>query len=255
MKAVILCGGKGTRLAEETELRPKPLVEIGEYPILWHIMKGLGAHGIKDFGLALGYKGDQIKDYFLNYHRHARDLSLNVSTGNVQMHDGKSDDWNVTLINTGQETQTGGRLKRLKDFIGDDTWFMTYGDGVSNVNISELLSFHRKHGKLATVTAVHPPARFGELFLENDEVKSFKEKPQTEHGWINGGYFVLESKVLDYIEGDNTVWEKVPMERLSSEGQLMAYRHNGFWQCMDTMRDKRLLEGLWHSNKAPWKGW
>ena len=255
MKVVILCGGKGTRLQEETTLRPKPMVEIGGQPILWHIMKIYAAYGYNEFIVALGYKGEVIKDYFLNYYYLRNSFSIHLSDGQVDVHDVGREDWLVHLIDTGLHTQTGGRIKRLAEWIGGETFMMTYGDGVANIDINELVAFHRRHGKLATVTAVRPPARFGGLLFDGDLVAKFTEKPQIGEGWINGGFFVLEPEVLDYIEGDETIFEREPLERLAEDGQLVAYKHDGFWQCMDTLRDVRLLESLWQSGKPPWKVW
>lgn len=253
MKTVLLAGGKGTRLAEETDLRPKPLIEIGGRPILQHIMNHFARHGLRHFVVALGHRGDMIKRFFLEYRLLQSDLSINLATGAVETANGKPRDWVVDLVDTGAETFTGGRLRRLADRLRDGTFLCTYGDGVCDVDVAALLRFHRAHGKLATITAVRPPARFGRLDLDGDRVACFSEKPQTDQGWINGGYFVLEPDVLDYIDGDETSWEREPLERLSRDGQLMAYRHAGFWQCMDTLRDLRLLESLWQSGNAPWK--
>ncbi len=253
---VILCGGMGTRLSEQTEIRPKPLVEIGGRPILWHIMKHYSHYGFNEFVLALGYKGEQIKRYFLDYHVLSRDLVVSLKDG--QVHPGNSDcsePWQVHLVDTGLATQTGGRLKRLAPLLRGGTFMMTYGDGVSNVNIQELMNFHRQHGKLATVTAVRPPARFGGLGFSGDLVTHFEEKPQIGEGWINGGFFILEPAAIDYIRDDTTVWEREPLERLAGDRQLAAYRHAEFWQCMDTLRDLRLLEDLWNRGKAPWQTW
>ncbi|MCS6851513.1 MAG: glucose-1-phosphate cytidylyltransferase [Gemmataceae bacterium] len=259
MKVVILAGGFGTRLSEETEVRPKPMVEIGGRPILWHIMKHYAHFGFREFAIALGYKGDMIKRYFLDYAHLNSNFTVHLGSGDVMRRDVSREDWTVHLIDTGLRTLTGGRVKRLSGLLGRDTFMLTYGDGVSNVNLAELLRFHRHHGKLATVTAVHPPARFGSLVLAGDgthrQVLQFQEKPQAGEGWINGGYFVLEPKVLDYVAGDDTVWEREPLEALAADGQLMAYCHDDFWQCMDTLRDVRLLESLWASGKAPWKLW
>jgi len=255
MKTVILAGGLGTRLQEETTVKPKPMVEIGGRPVLWHIMKIFAAHGVKEFIVALGYKGEVIKNYFLNYYYFRNNFSIRLGNGNLDVRDDGHEDWTVHLVNTGAGTQTGGRIKRLADWIGQETFMMTYGDGVANVNVADILAFHRQHGKLATVTAVRPPARFGELKFNGVLVESFREKPQVGEGWINGGFFVLEPQVLDYIEGDSIAWEREPMERLAREGQLAAYRHDGFWQCMDTLRDVLLLEGLWAEGEAPWKIW
>lgn len=256
MKVAILAGGLGTRLAEETELKPKPMVEIGGQPILWHIMMQYSCYGFRDFVIALGYKGEVIKKYMVDYVALNSNLTVKMRTGEVTMHDGLKPDWTVDLIDTGDGTMTGGRVKRLAAYLGDGTFMMTYGDGVSNINLQELLDFHRSHGKLATLTAVRPIARFGQLDLDDDgHVTDFTEKPQTREGWINGGFFVLEPGVLDYIDGDMTFWEKDPLERLARDGQLVAYRHNEFWQCMDTLRDKLTLEKLWQSGKPPWRIW
>ena len=255
MKVVILCGGLGTRLREETEIRPKPMVEIGGQPILWHIMQGYASHGFREFVLALGYKGEVIKRYFLDYYHLHSNFTVHLAAGAVTAHDGERKDWLMHLVDTGLHTQTGGRLKRLTSWIGGETFMMTYGDGVADINIEDLVAFHRKHGKLATVTAVRPPARFGGLSFNGDLVAEFSEKPQIGEGWINGGFFVLEPEILDYIEGDDTIFEREPLERLARDGQLVAYRHVGFWQCMDTLRDVRLLESIWATDKAPWKVW
>lgn len=256
MKTMILAGGLGTRLSEETTVRPKPMVEIGGYPLLWHIMKIYGHHGFKEFLVALGYRGEMIKDFFLRYHALSSDLSIDLASGEHLLHGGQKPDWKVHLVDTGDQTQTGGRVKRLGAWLGDDTIFMlTYGDGVSDVDIRALVDFHRSHGKLATVTAVRPPARFGGLRMKGDQVTRFAEKPQAGEGWINGGFFVLDRAVLDYIEGDHQPWENGPLERLTREGQLMAYRHEGFWQPMDTLREKHLLEQWWNEGCAPWKVW
>jgi glucose-1-phosphate cytidylyltransferase len=253
MKTVILCGGLGTRLAEETNVKPKPMVEIGGKPIVWHIMKSYEHYGFKDFVLALGYKGEFIKDYFLHYHARQSDLTVHLKSGNVDYSNPTAEDWNVSLIDTGAETMTGGRILRLKSQLKDNgTFMLTYGDGVSDVNIEELLAFHRSHGKLATVTAVRPPVRFGELLITDNAVSQFQEKPQAGEGWINGGYFVFEPKVLDYIADDSTFLEREPLEKLAQNGELMAYKHPGFWQCMDTIRDRDSLEANWQSGKAPW---
>lgn len=255
MKVAILAGGVGSRLAEETEIRPKPMVEIGGKPILWHIMMLYSYYGFKDFVIALGYKGEMIKKYMIDYASLNGNLRVNLRTGKVEMQTGVRPDWNVELVDTGIATMTGGRIKRLKPYLGNETFMLTWGDGISDVNLRDLLSFHRSHGKLATLTAVRPPARFGHLTFDGDRVASFEEKPQTAEGWINGAFFVLEPGVFDYIEGDNTQWEREPMERLAADGQLMAYKHTSFWQCMDTLRDKRLLEELWERGNAPWKVW
>lgn len=255
MKAVILCGGLGTRLAEETELKPKPMVEVGGRPILWHILKLYAHHGIREFALALGYKGDCIKRYFLESYHLESNLTIHLGKGKVDAHDQEREDWIVHLVDTGTQTQTGGRVKRLAHLLDNETFMLTYGDGVSNVNLQKLLAFHRAHGKLATVTAVRPPARFGGLVFDGDYVKEFTEKPQIGEGWINGGFFVFEPQALDYIAGDATVLEREPLEQLARNRQLLAYRHDDFWQCMDTLRDQRLLESLWQSGQAPWKVW
>jgi glucose-1-phosphate cytidylyltransferase len=255
MKVAILAGGVGTRLAEETEIKPKPMVEIGGKPIIWHIMMHYAHFGFDDFVIALGYKGEVIKKYMVDYCSIHSNLTVKLRTGKVEMDSSFSPDWTVQLIDTGVPTLTGGRIKRLAPFLGNETFMLTWGDGVSNVDLHQLLEFHRSHGKLATLTAVRPPARFGHLSFAGDHVAQFSEKPQTAEGWINGAFFVLEPAIFDYIEGDETQWEREPMERLARDGQLMAYRHDEFWQCMDTLRDKRLLETLWQSGDAPWKLW
>jgi glucose-1-phosphate cytidylyltransferase len=255
MKAVILAGGLGTRLSEETSVRPKPMVEIGGRPILWHVMKIYAAHGIMEFVVCLGYKGYLIKEYFANYFLHMSDVTFDMSKNKMEVHEGKAEPWKVTLVDTGDNTQTGGRLGRVRRYLDDSAFCMTYGDGVSDVNIKALLEFHRQHGRRATVTAVQPPGRFGAMEVVGNAVHHFLEKPKGGEGWINGGFFVLEPDVLDLISGDETYWEKSPMETLAGQGQLQAFRHHGFWQPMDTMRDKTLLESLWASGKAPWKIW
>ena len=256
LKVVILCGGLGTRLAEETQIRPKPMVEIGGKPILWHIMKIYEHHQLNNFVLALGYKGEVIKDYFLNYHARQSDLTVDLNTGSVEYTNRSSEDWRLSLVDTGAASMTGGRLMRLKPHLKNGgTFMLTYGDGVSDIDVSKLLAFHRSHGRLATVTAVRPPARFGNLQLTDDFVTRFEEKPQTGEGWINGGFFVFEPQVLDYLDDDTTVLEKAPLERLASQGQLMAYKHTGYWQSMDTLRDKQALEELWIKGEAPWRSW
>jgi glucose-1-phosphate cytidylyltransferase len=255
MKAVILAGGLGTRLSEETSVRPKPMVEIGGRPILWHVMKIYAAHGIMNFVVCLGYKGYLIKEYFANYFLHMSDVTFDMSKNKMEVHEGKAEPWKVTLVDTGDNTQTGGRLGRVRRYLDDSTFCMTYGDGVSDVNIKALVEFHRQHGKRATVTAVQPPGRFGAMEIDGNAVHHFLEKPKGGEGWINGGFFVLEPGVLDLISGDETYWEKSPMETLAQQSELQAYRHRGFWQPMDTMRDKTLLESLWVSGKAPWKVW
>ena len=253
MKAVILAGGLGTRLSEETSTKPKPMVEIGGKPILWHIMKTYAYFGHKDFHLALGYKAEVIKEYFLHYRSLNADFTIDLFTGSIEPHQTDETDWRVTLVHTGLESMTGGRVKRLRSFIGDETFMLTYGDGVADININELLDFHKGHGKMVTVSAVHPGARFGELEMDGQKVSSFQEKPQTAQGWINGGYFVIEPEFFDLIEGDMTILEREPLETVAHMGELMAYQHNGFWHCMDTKRDRDLLEELWQSDKAPWK--
>ncbi|MDZ7372421.1 MAG: glucose-1-phosphate cytidylyltransferase [candidate division KSB1 bacterium] len=255
MKVAILAGGMGTRLAEETEVKPKPMVEIGGKPILWHIMMHYSYYGFKHFVIALGYKGEVIKKYMVDYCSLNSDLTVNLRTGEVKIMGGYKPDWTVELIDTGVPTATGGRIKRLKPYLDNGTFFLTWGDGVSDINLHDLLRFHKSHGKLATLTAVRPPARFGHLELDGDQVVEFSEKPQTKEGWINGAYFVLEPGVFDYIDGDDTQFEREPLERLARDGQLMAYRHTSFWACMDTLRDKKRLEELWQSGKAPWKIW
>lgn len=254
MKVAILAGGQGTRLAEETEVRPKPMVEIGGRPILWHIMNHYDHHGFNEFIIALGYKGDYIKRYFSEYHGASRSMRVLLKTGHVEVHDdGFSEDWVVDLIETGRWTNTGGRIKRLRDHL-DDTFFLTWGDGVSDVDLSALLEFHRSHGKTVTVTAVHPPPRFGQLILDGHRVAEFSEKPLVKE-WINGAFFVCEPDVFDYIDGDDTLFEKEPLEKLAANGQLMAYQHEGFWQPMDTLRDKVLLQRLWDTGTPPWRTW
>ncbi|MBD3314218.1 MAG: glucose-1-phosphate cytidylyltransferase [Chitinivibrionales bacterium] len=255
MKVAILAGGLGTRLAEETEVKPKPMVEIGGKPILWHIMKIYAHHGFTDFVVALGYKGEIIKKYMVDYVALSSDLTVNLRDGNVTRHDRHDCDWSVQLIDTGLHTMTGGRIKRLAPYLGDRTFMLTWGDGVADVNIQDLLAFHRSHGKLATVTAVRPAARYGRLELRESMVAEFSEKPQTGEGWINGAFFVLEPRAIEYIDDDGTMWEHAPLERLARDGQLMAYRHGSFWQCMDTLREKRILERYWESGNAPWKVW
>jgi len=256
MKVVILAGGRGTRLTEETTIKPKPMVEIGGHPIVWHIMKGYAHFGFKDFVLALGYKGDVIKDYFVRYQAANSDITVDLKAGRVTYEQESPVDWRVSLIDTGESTETGGRLHRLAPRIRPDgTFMMTYGDGVSDINLKSLLEFHRKHGRLATVTAVRPPARYGTMRFDGDQVVEFQEKPQTGEGWINGGFYIFEPGVLDYIPEDYTILERAPLERLAQDGQLMAYRHEGFWQCMDTVRDKVRLETLWESGSPPWRLW
>jgi glucose-1-phosphate cytidylyltransferase len=255
MKVAILAGGLGSRLAEETELKPKPMVEIGGKPILWHIMMHYANHGFNEFAIALGYKGEVIKKYMIDYCSLNRDLSVSLKTGKVTMSGGIVPDWNIDLVDTGMKTQTGGRIKRLAPYMGNETFMLTWGDGVSDINLHDLIAFHRSHGKLATLTAVRPTARFGHLEMEGNQITEFSEKPQTKEGWINGAFFVLEPEIFDFIDGDDTHFEKEPLERLAAEGQLMAYRHTGFWQCMDTIREKKILETYWESGNAPWKTW
>ncbi|MCH7679473.1 glucose-1-phosphate cytidylyltransferase [candidate division KSB1 bacterium] len=255
MKVVILAGGAGSRLAEETEIKAKPMVEIGGRPILWHIMMHYSHYGFKNFVIALGYKGESIKRYILEYSALNSDLTVNMRTGEVARNGGSRPDWTVELVDTGLATLTGGRIKRLVPYLGDKTFMMTWGDGLSNVNLSELLEFHRSHGKLATVTTVRPPTRYGYMEFDGDRITKFTEKPQLGEGWINGAFFVLEPGIFDYIDSDDTQWEKEPLERLAKDGQLMAYRHRSFWQCMDTLREKHILENLWQSGNPPWKIW
>jgi glucose-1-phosphate cytidylyltransferase len=256
MKVVILAGGLGTRLSEETVLKPKPMVQIGNFPILWHIMKGYSAHGIHDFILCAGYRGYMIKEYFANYFLHQSDVTFDMKDNRMEVHEKRSEPWRVTIVDTGDDSMTGGRLKRVVPYLGNETFCMTYGDGVGNVDIRASIAFHRAHGKLATLTAVQPSGRFGALNLAGgDRVASFQEKPRGDGAWINGGFFVLDPRVIDFIEGDATIWERDPMERLAAEGQMMAFRHEGFWQPMDTLRDKQKLEELWESGQAPWKIW
>lgn len=255
MKVAILAGGVGTRLAEETEIKPKPMVEIGGRPILWHIMMHYASFGLRDFVVALGYRGEYIKKYFTDYAALSGSMRIGLRSGKVEHLDADVPDWSVELIDTGLPTLTGGRIKRLKPYIGNERFMLTWGDGVSDVNLTSLLDFHKRHGKLATVTTVRPTARFGHIEFDGDRVARFTEKPQTAEGWINGAFFVLEPGVFEYIEGDATQFEHGPMERLAKEGQLMAYKHSGFWQCMDTLRDKKLLQDLWDSGRPPWKTW
>ena len=253
MKVIILAGGFGTRLAEYTDTIPKPMVPIGGLPIIWHIMQLFSSYGHKDFYVALGYKADIIKEYFLNYRTLNADFTVDMGTGEINIHQMKNVDWKVTLIDTGINSLTGGRVKRMQPFVGSDTIMLTYGDGLSNVNINELIKFHKSHGKLVTVTAVHPGARFGELVMENNKVTAFEEKPQTGQGWINGGFFVIEPGFFDFIEDDYSILEQKPLETAAKMGELMAYRHEGFWQCMDTKRDRDNLEEQWNSGNIAWK--
>jgi glucose-1-phosphate cytidylyltransferase len=256
MKAVILAGGLGTRLSEETSTRPKPMVEIGGKPILWHIMKMYSAHGINDFVICCGYKGYVIKEYFANYFLHMSDVSFNMRDNTMEVHDKRAEPWNVTLVDTGDDSMTGGRLLRVADYIRNEEAFcFTYGDGVGDINITETVDFHRTHGKVATLTSTYPPGRFGALDIRERQVMSFKEKPKGDGAMINGGFFVLSPRVLDYLEDDKTVWEQAPLMNLAADGELMAYEHHGFWQPMDTLRDKNHLEALWYSGNAPWKQW
>jgi glucose-1-phosphate cytidylyltransferase len=256
MKAVILAGGLGTRISEETNLKPKPMIEVGGKPILWHIMKIYSSHGINDFIICCGYKGYIIKEYFANYFLHMSDVTIDMAKNKMEVHQKNAEPWKVTLVDTGENTQTGGRLKRIYNYVKDENLFhLTYGDGVSDVNISSLTEFHTSHGKFATVTAVLPPGRYGAINKEGNQVKGFIEKPRGDGGLINGGYFVLSPKCLNFIEGDTTMWEIEPLSKLAEHGQLMAFDHRGFWQPMDTLREKNLLENLWDSGNAPWKTW
>jgi glucose-1-phosphate cytidylyltransferase len=256
MKAIILAGGLGTRISEETQLRPKPMVEIGGKPILWHIMKGYATHGITDFIVCCGYKGYLIKEYFANYFLHTSDVTFDLAKNQVEVHQQFSESWRVTLIDTGETTMTGGRLKRVSRYLDPDEPFcFTYGDGVSDVDITALIAFHKREGKLATLTAVQPPGRFGSIDLVGHDISHFREKPQGDGNWINGGFFVLSPEVIRRIEGDATIWEREPMEGLARDGQFCAYQHTGYWQSMDTLRDKNLLEELWNTGRAPWKVW
>jgi glucose-1-phosphate cytidylyltransferase len=255
MKAVILAGGYGTRISEESYLKPKPMIEIGGKPILWHIMKTYSHHGINDFVICCGYKGYVIKEYFANYFLHMSDVTFDMTSNSMEVHHRYVEPWRVTLVNTGEETLTGGRLKRVRAHLGDEPFCFTYGDGVSDIDIRALVDFHLSHGKPATVTAIQPPGRYGALDIERDAVVSFREKPAGDGAWINGGYFVLDPSVIDYVEGDRSSWEGEPLLRLAGEEKLMVYRHHGFWQAMDTLRDKNQLEHLWAEGKAPWRTW
>jgi len=256
MKAVILAGGLGTRLSEETTVKPKPMVEVGGKPILWHILKSYSAHGINDFVICCGYRGYVIKEFFANYFLHTSDVTFDLQQNSMEVHERHAEPWKVTLIDTGADTLTGGRLKRVRAHIEHEEAFcFTYGDGVADIDIGASIAFHRSHGKLATMTAVQPPGRFGAIDIDGQRIVSFKEKPQGDGAWINGGYFVLSPKVIDLIDGDDTIWEKGPMEALAQSGQVDAFHHHGFWQPMDTLRDKMLLEELWDSGRAPWKRW
>jgi glucose-1-phosphate cytidylyltransferase len=255
LKVVILAGGLGTRLAEETNVRPKPMVEIGGKPVLWHIMKIYAAHGLTEFVVCLGYKGYMIKEYFANYFLHTSDVTFDLQRNQMEIHERHAEPWKVTLVDTGDETQTGGRLLRVRKYVGDQDFCFTYGDGLSNVNVAALVRFHHEQGKLATVTAAQPPGRFGTLGLDGTSITSFVEKPAGDGAWINGGYFVLSPGVFDYLEGDQTIWERAPLEALARDRQLSAWRHTGFWHPMDTLRDKLVLEELWQSGSTPWKVW
>jgi glucose-1-phosphate cytidylyltransferase len=255
MKVLLLAGGFGTRLSEETDIRPKPMAEIGGKPIIWHIMKGYSHYGFNEFVILLGYKGYYIKEYFANYFLHQSDVTIDLSNNDIQVHNNTSEPWKVTLLETGLDTMTGGRIKRAKKFIGDEPFLLTYGDGVSDINLDNLIQFHKSHGKLITMTAVQPEGRFGALETQGDKVVSFLEKPKGDGSWINGGFFVCEPKVLDFIAGDQTIFEQEPLQDLSSKGQLYKYQHNGFWKCMDTLRDKKTLNEMWENNKAQWKTW
>ncbi|RMF58468.1 MAG: glucose-1-phosphate cytidylyltransferase [Calditrichaeota bacterium] len=255
MKTIILAGGKGTRLAEETVVRPKPMVEIGGRPILWHIMNIYAHHGFKEFIIACGYKGEMIKEYFHNFFIRHSDYIINLEDGKIEVVNSAGNDWKVGVVDTGLDSMTGGRILLLKPWIGNERFMVTYGDGLGDVNITELVKFHESHGKIATVTAVHPPSRFGALKLQGNQVQEFSEKPQTDAGWINGGFFVFEPQVFNYLTDTQTILEREPLERLARENQLMAFKHDGFWQPMDTLREKQLLESLWLSGEAPWKIW
>lgn len=255
MKAVILAGGFGTRISEESHLRPKPMIEIGGKPIIWHIMKIYSHYGINDFVICLGYKGYIIKEYFANYFLHMSDVTFDMANNKMQIHHHHAEPWRVTLVDTGEGTATGGRLKRVADYVGNETFCLTYGDGVADVNIAQLIAFHQSHGKLATVTAVQPPGRYGALDVQGQQVQGFQEKPKGDGSWINGGFFVLEPDIFRYIDGDQTTWEYEPMRQLAQEGQLMCHTHTGFWQAMDTLRDRVLLEERWNSGRAEWRLW
>jgi glucose-1-phosphate cytidylyltransferase len=255
MKAVILAGGFGTRISEESGLRPKPMIEIGEKPILWHIMKCYSAHGINDFVICCGYKGYMIKEYFANYFLHMSNVTIDMTTNRMEVHKRAAEPWKVTLVDTGIDTMTGGRLRRVREYLGHETFCFTYGDGISDVDISQLIEFHRRRKVQATITAIQTPGRFGLLDIESEKVRRFIEKPKDDGTWINGGFFVLEPSVIDLVKGDETVWEREPLEMLAQQGQLAAYKHSGFWAAMDTLRDKRQLESLWQNGQAPWKIW
>ena len=257
MKAVILAGGFGTRLSEETSVRPKPMVEIGGMPILWHVMKIYSAHGIDDFIVCCGYKGEMIKEYFSGYAMRGADMTVDLAKNEIELHSNHSEPWCVTLIDTGQDTMTGGRLRRVADYIGDETFCFTYGDGVADIDITRLIAFHHAQGRMGTLTAVQPPGRFGAFTLsaDQDRIVAFKEKPDGDGAWVNGGFFVLEPGAINYIENDLSIWEREPLERLAHDGQLSAFRHDGFWQPMDTLHDKMVLDQMWEADKAPWKAW
>ena len=255
MKAVILAGGLGTRISEETSVKPKPMIEIGGKPILWHIMKIYSSHGVNDFVICCGYKGYMVKEYFANYFLHTSDVTFDMKNNSMQVHHKFAEPWKVTLVDTGLDTMTGGRLKRIKEYVGNETFCFTYGDGISNIDISKLIKFHSQNKTIATVTAVQPPGRFGMLDISETKIINFKEKPDGDGNWINGGFFVLEPTVFDYLKDDSTVWEKEPLERLAKENQLSAFKHNGFWQPLDTLRDKNYLDKLWNSDNAFWKNW
>ena len=255
MKAVILAGGLGTRISEETSIKPKPMVEIGNKPILWHIMKIYSSYGINDFVICCGYKGYVIKEFFANYFLHTSDVTFNMKNNEMEVHSKRAEPWNVSLVDTGDSTMTGGRLKRVSDYLNDETFCFTYGDGLADINIKNLIDFHNKSNTKATLTAVQPPGRFGSLEFERGKVFSFQEKPKGDNSWINGGFFVLDPEVINYIDGDNSIWEQTPLKKLAKEGELSAYHHEGFWQPMDTLRDKNTLEELWDSKDAPWKCW
>jgi len=256
MKIVILAGGFGTRISEESHLKPKPMIEIGDKPIIWHIMKLYSHYGFNDFIICLGYKGYVVKEYFANYFLHQSDITIDLKENRIETRSSKAEPWKVTLVDTGLHTSTGGRIERIRKYVGDETFMLTYGDGIGNVDINRLLEFHRSHGRYATITSVQPPGRFGAIVLDDsDGVLSFQEKPKGDGAWINGGFFVLEPQIFDYLEGDDVLWEKRPLERLSADGQLSAYKHYGFWKPMDTIRDKIELENLWNSQNPPWKIW
>jgi glucose-1-phosphate cytidylyltransferase len=257
VKLVLLAGGLGTRISEETDFKPKPMIEIGGMPVLWHIMKIYSRFGVNDFIICLGYKGYVIKEYFVNYYKHMSDLTIDLSNNNIQIHNNYSEPWKITLVDTGQESMTGGRIARVRTYLeGEESFCLTYGDGLANVDIGNLINFHKSHNKIATVTAVQPAGRFGALEIEDNQILKFQEKPKGDGNYINGGFFVLDNKVLDYIkDGDSTVWEQEPLKNLASDGELMSFIHDGFWQPMDTLRDKNYLESLWSKKKAPWKIW